>query len=400
MKPFRLAAAVSIPLLAAPLCAAANPAVHLVNASLASGPPVWGSAPSQTGWRATTLSTSLNSPTGMDFLGDGRALITGRQGSIWLATLSTGSLQAVSGFPTANFFTDGQGGLLDTALHPDFARNRFVYFAYTQGSWSRNRLAVGRAVLEGSTLGGFTQIFAVSQWKEGGQHFGSRLLFLPDGTLLVSVGDGGNPVLTIDGLEARLWAQRGASHLGKILRLTETGAAAAGNPFSAFSWARPEIWSFGHRNPQGLALDAATGRVWSSEHGAQGGDEINVVMRAQNYGWPRATHSREYWGDVISPFTALPGMISPRAVWTPAIAPSGLTVVSGGRFPAWRGDLLLAGMTSGGIRRVDLNASGWPVAQWHLEIGQRVRDITSAPDGQIYCVTDPGQLIRIDPAGA
>jgi len=222
---------------------------------------------------------------------------------------------------------------------------------------------------------------------------------LPDGTLLVSIGDGGNPPIQLEGEFIRQQAQNLSSHLGKVIRINEDGSIPADNPFANNPQAAPEVWSYGHRNIQGLALDPTTNQVWATEHGARGGDEVNLLEAGANYGWPLATHSREYSGGLISPETSLPGMIDPKVIWTPSIAPSGLTVYTGTQFPQWQGNLFAGGLVSQDIRRIEVERSGSVIKEVSISIGQRVRDVRQGPDGLIYVLTDAdhGQLIRLEP---
>jgi glucose/arabinose dehydrogenase len=243
-------------------------------------------------------------------------------------------------------------------------------------------------------------IFEVNTKKFGNQHFGSRLLWMPDGTLLVSIGDGGNPPIRLEGDWIRKQAQNRASHLGKVLRIRDDGSAPSDNPFTASSDANPLVWTYGHRNIQGMAYDPLRSLVWVSEHGALGGDELNAIRSGENFGWPTVTFSREYYDrSKISPHTTKPGMVDPVLVWMTAIAPSGLTLYTADRFPRWRGDLLAGGLKSQDIRRIDLDAAGRVVGQSALRIGQRVRDVRQGPDGLLYVLTDEssGSLIRLEP---
>jgi glucose/arabinose dehydrogenase len=293
----------------------------------------------------------------------------------------------------------GQGGLLDVSLHPRFAENRLIYLTYAAGSPEANHTRLARARFDGRALSQLEVIYAVPQRKSGTQHFGSRLLWLPDESLLLAIGDGGNPPLQLEGALIRDQAQNPASALGKILRLNADGSPAAGNPFQGDPGALPELWSLGHRNIQGLAYDPAGVRVWATEHGARGGDELNLVSAGANHGWPLVTHSREYFGPEINPRRSAPELVDPRRVWTPAIAPSGLAVASG-RVLQWRGQLFAGGLVSADVRRLRLDPQDRVVGEERIPIGQRVRDVREGPDGYLYVLTDSaadGQLIRLEP---
>jgi aldose sugar dehydrogenase len=366
-----------------------------------SGPVVpTGPAPVAAGWRMTTVVENLEHPWAIVWLPGGEALITERTGR--LRVVREGRLRAepVQGMPDAGI--GGQGGLMDLALHPRFAENRFVYFTYGAGTPEANgtRLARGRLSEDASRLIDVTDLHAVAPLKPGRQHFGSRLLWLPDGTLLFAVGDGGNPPNRIDGELSREQAQRLDSQLGKVLRLRDDGSVPEDNHFVGQPGVDPRIWTYGHRNIQGLARDPASGRTWASEHGSRWGDELNLLEPGRNYGWPRATYSIEYSYGVISRHTSLPGMVDPLVVWTPAQAPSGLLFYTGGVFPQWRGDLFSGALKRKEVRRIDLDDAGRVVGQETLRIGSRVRDVRQGPDGFIYVLTDEknGSLIRLEPA--
>jgi aldose sugar dehydrogenase len=269
------------------------------------------------------------------------------------------------------------------------------------GSQNANRTRLVRAKLAGNTLQDLKVIFEVSQEKSDGQHFGSRIAWLPDGTLLLAIGDGGNPPVELAGDLIRKQAQNLRSHLGKIVRLKDDGSVPPDNPFVNTKNADPKVWSYGHRNIQGLAYDPTKKRVWATEHGARGGDELNLSEAGKNYGWPIVTHSQEYFGGEISRERSRAGMVAPKVVWTPSIAPSGLAIYTGDRFPAWQGDLFAGGLVGKGIRRMDLNDSGNVQGQEEIPIGQRVRDVRQGPDGLLYVLTDEsnGRLLRLEPQG-
>jgi glucose/arabinose dehydrogenase len=335
----------------------------------------------------------------MAWLPNGDLLITERPGR--LRRVREGRLmpEPIAGVP--DVFAEGQGGLLDIGLHPNFEKNRKLYFTYAHGRSKANRTRVATAVLNDNVLEDWQVIFEVATAKSGTQHFGSRLVWMPDDTLLVSIGDGGNPPVRLQGDWIRKQAQNKRSHLGKILRLNADGSVPSDNPFSTSSAAEPAIWSYGHRNIQGLAYDPLRGVVWVSEHGALGGDELNRIEAGKNYGWPAVTYSREYFGGIrISEFTSKPGMVDPQVVWMNAIAPSGLMVYTGKRFPQWHGDLFAGGLRSQDIRRIDLDEAGRVIDQSAIRIGQRVRDVRQGPDGLLYVITDEpaGSLIRLEPA--
>jgi glucose/arabinose dehydrogenase len=354
-------------------------------------------APEASGFRRTVLVRGLEHPWGLAWLPDGDLLISERPGRLRIVRDGGLDPTPIAGVPEV--LAAGQGGLLDVALHPRFAENRLVYLTYAAGAPQANHTRLARARFDGRALSQLEVIYAVPQRKSGTQHFGSRMLWLPDETLLLAIGDGGNPPVRLEGALIREQAQNRGSALGKILRLNADGTPAAGNPFQSDPRALPELWSLGHRNIQGLAYDPAAGRVWVSEHGARGGDELNLVSAGANHGWPIVTHSREYFGPPISGRRTAPGMVDPRRVWTPAIAPSGLAVASG-KVPQWGGQLFAGGLVSGDVRRLRLDAEGRVVGEQVIPIGQRVRDVREGPDGFLYVLTDgarDGQLIRLEP---
>jgi aldose sugar dehydrogenase len=354
-------------------------------------------APEASGFRRSVLARGLEHPWGLAWLPDGDLLITERPGRLRIVRDGVLDPTPIAGVPEV--LAAGQGGLLDVSVHPRFAENRLVYLTYAAGTPEANHTRLARARFDGRALTGLEVIYAAPQRKSGTQHFGSRLVWLPDGTLLLAIGDGGNPPVQLDGALIREQAQNRGSALGKILRLNADGSPAAGNPFQGDPGALPELWSLGHRNIQGLAYDPAARRVWASEHGARGGDELNLVNPGDNHGWPLVTHSREYFGPEITSRRAAAGMVDARRVWTPAIAPSGLAVASG-RVPQWRGELFAGGLVSADVRRLRLDPQGRVVVEERIPIGQRVRDVREGPDGYLYVLTDTaadGQLIRLQP---
>lgn len=352
--------------------------------------------PEAGGWRAGVVVDGLEHPWSIAWLPDGSALITERPGRLRL--LRDGGLvsEPIAGLPP--ILSHGQGGLLDVVLHPDFERNRLVYLTFATGTPDANRTALARGRLDGDRLRDVEVIFENADAKSGGQHFGSRLVWLPDTSLLMSIGDGGNPPTSFEGGNIRDQAQRLETHFGKILRLTEDGRPHPDNPFVARKGARPEIYSYGHRNIQGLARDPASGRVWANEHGSRGGDELNLIEPGQNYGWPEVTYSMEYRGPRVSDETSRPGVVDPLINWTPSKAPSGLAFYTGDRYPGWQGNLFSGSLVFGQIRRIVLDGAK-VVDEEKLTIGNRVRDVRQGPDGYLYVLIDSGEgsLLRIEP---
>ena len=327
----------------------------------------------------------------MAWLPDGAMLITERPGRLRIVRNGVLDPTAITGVPKV--LSVSQAGLMEISLHPNFAQNRLVYLTYSHGTEQVNRTRVARAKFDGKTLQNLEVIFEVSPTKPGGQHFGSRIVWLPDNTMLLAIGDGGNPPLKINGELPRKQAQKLNSQLGKIVRLNDDGSIPKDNPFVGSENANPAIWSYGHRNIQGLTFDSENNRVWSTEHGSKGGDEVNLEQAGKNYGWPVVTYSREYSGGEISQERSRPGMVDPKLVWTPSIAPSGLAY--------YNGDLFAGGLVSQDVRHIDLDEKGNVVSEKSIEIGQRVRDVKLAPDGKLYVITDEdnGKLIRLEPIG-
>ena len=356
-----------------------------------------GAPPAASGWRAVTIAEGIRHPWGLAFLPDGRAIITSKYGT--LHVLNGGRLESIPMEGLPELFTGGQGGLLDIAAHPDDKKNIRLYMTMSTGTAEQNRTTLIRGVFDGQRVRNIETLFRVEPPKSGGQHFGSRILWLPDKTLLMSVGDGGNPPQRVGNMLAREQAQNLGSHLGSILRLTEDGKPAPDNPLAKRQGAQPEIWTYGHRNIQGLARDLSSGRVWANEHGPFGGDELNLIEGGQNYGWPLQTYGRDYRTGELIGQRSVKGMVDPKVVWIPAHAPSGLAFYTGDRFPQWRGSLFSGGLASADIRRIVLDGNGNVVGQERLAIGRRIRDVKQGPDGFLYAITDEanGRLLRIEP---
>jgi glucose/arabinose dehydrogenase len=369
----------------------------------------------------TEVASQLDAPWAFTWLPSGGILVTERFGS--LRMVRDGELQAetISGVPEV--FSNGQGGLLDVAVHSNFTENNFVYLSYAHGSNEGNRLRVARAELNDMNLENLEVIFEVGETKTGNQHFGSRFAWLPDNTLLFSVGDGGNPPLEYNGELIREQAQNLSAHLGKIIRINDDGSIPDDNPFIGRPDVNPEIYSYGHRNVQGIDYDASNNRVLASEHGSKGGDELNGIQAGENYGWPLTTFATEYdaFGTPISENQTLPGVQNPLAVWTPTIAPAEVVVYNGPEYSA-TGDVFVAGMLlrdnttiaayafrpAGGIFRLHTNEQGQIFDQTLINVGDvRVRSIAEGPDGYLYALTDTtdrqsrpgenaGRIVRID----
>ena len=379
----------TVPLTAAVLVLLASPPA-------AAQPEPTGAPPDAAGWRAVPVAQGVRHPWAIAWLPDGTPLVTGKHGT--LHTVTDGKFADIPADGLPKVFDQGQGGLLDIAVEPGKADRPRVYMTLSAGTAEANRTTLVRGVYDGGRVKQIETLFRVEPDKGGTEHFGSRLLWLPDGSLLMSIGDGGNPPRKVGGMLARDQAQNLRTHLGSVLRLTADGQPAAGNPFRGKGDARPEIWTYGHRNIQGLAFDAAAGRVWASEHGPKGGDEINLLQKGKNYGWPLQGFGRDYKTDEPVGKSVVEGMEAPKVVWVPSPAPSGLAFYTGDRFPKWKGSLFSGGLVSQDVRRVALDGDR-AVGQERLVIGARVRDVRQGPDGFLYVLTDEenGRLLRIEP---
>jgi glucose/arabinose dehydrogenase len=332
------------------------------------------------------IASGLDHPWSLAFLPGGGVLVTERNGG--LRRLEGGQMLKISGVPKV--YNEGQGGLFDVLPHPQFNQNGFVFLSYSHGTRAANGTRVARARLVGNSLIEVTPIYTAMPLKRGPVHFGGRMVFLPDGTLLLTTGDG---------FDYREKAQRLDSPLGKVMRLTTDGKVPAGNPHAADPKAVAAIWSRGHRNPQGLAYDPVRNQVFAHEHGPRGGDEVNIIERGGNYGWPVATKGMDYSGATISPYKSYPGMKDGLVVWVPSIAPSGLAVYRGAMFPEWQGDLLVGALVDREVRRVRLAPDGRVLGQESLfrQVGERIRDVRVAPDGAVWLTTDDpqGKILRV-----
>ncbi len=336
------------------------------------------------------LVSGLNRPWGMVFLPDGTILITEKHGSVRAVRPGGRAAVRVPGGPSRVLQVE-DSGLLDIATDPDFTTNRTIYIAFSQGDLSANRTSVWKARYAGGRLSHGKVIFRARTPKKGAGHPGGRLLFLPDKTLLLTIGDG---------YDFRAEAQNRRSPLGKVVRMDRSGRAPDDNPFPVQPHTLPEVFTWGHRNPQGLLRDPRDGTIWLHEHGPKGGDEINQLKPGSNYGWPKTTHGIDYSGDIISDLKEAPGIEPPAVVWVPSIAPSGFALYLGDKFPEWQGDFFLGALVNRSLFRIRLHG-GRPVQQEELlkELGARIRDVREGPDGFIYVLTDDkdGQLLRLRP---
>ena len=341
-------------------------------------------------YRVDTVAAGLDHPWSMAFLPDGRMLVTERAGR--LRIIEDGQLleAPVRGVPEA--FVRGQAGLFGVVLDPDYEDNGWIYLSLAHGTGRANSTRVVRGRLADGEFRDLEVLFTAEPPRGTSIHYGGRMAFLADGTLVIALGDGG---------DFREDAQRLDSHTGTIVRIDRDGSIPPDNPFVGRDDARPEIYSYGHRNVQGLVFDQRSGRLWAHEHGPRGGDEINLVLPGRNYGWPVATFGVDYSGAQITPYTSRPGMEDPRLHWTPSIAPSGMALYRGEQFPDWNGDLLVTALVAREVRRVMLDGERITGQEALLgEIGERLRSIETGPDGALYVLTDStrGRVLRITPA--
>ena len=341
-------------------------------------------------FRLVTLVEGLDHPWSLAFLPDMSMLVTEKSGA--LRVIRGGKLdpRPVGGVPESA--ERGQGGLLDVVPHPDFVNNAWLYLSYAARGDDGYGTRVSRGRFDGERLSAVETIFEARPLSGGGRHFGSRLAFDTEGFLYVTVGDRGERDL----------AQDLKAHNGKVVRLRDDGGLPEDNPFMTWPNALPDVFSLGHRNPQGLTVEPATGWIWAVEHGPRGGDELNRIEAGVNYGWPVITHGREYIGGSIGEGTSKPGMRQPVAYWVPSISPSGMDFYEGDAFPDWRGDLFVGALSGTHLARISLER-GTVVGQERLlvEFDERIRDVRTGPDGLLYILTDDndGGLYRLEPVG-
>jgi len=344
--------------------------------------------------KAITVARGLVNPWGLAFLPDGRMLVTERLGQMRVVTPDGRLGEPLQGLPVVE--VGGQGGLLDVAIDPHFAANGLVYWSFSEADpqgGGGNSTAVARGRLDGNRLVDVRVIFRQAPKFASSAHFGSRLVFAPDGRLFVTLGD---RFLRRDD------AQSLANHHGKIVRIESDGRVPADNPFVGRAGALPEIWSLGHRNVQGAALHPATGELWESEHGPQGGDEINLIEPGRNYGWPLVTFGRNYvTGTRIGEEGPKPGFEQPLKTWVPtSIAPSGMAFLTSERYPGWQGSLFIGALRGQALVRLTLDGRRVVGEERLLEnLGERIRDVRQGPDGLLYVLTDEpnGALLKIEP---
>lgn len=342
-------------------------------------------------YRVVTITEGLQNPWGVAFLPDNQLLVTERPGRLRRVDASGNLGQPLSGLP--DIAAIGQGGLLDVVLHPEYASNSYIYISYAAEIDGGFGTRVARARLSGDELQDLQVIFKAEPGFQGGRHFGSRLLFDNDGYLFVTLGDRGH----------RANGQDLSTHAGSILRLNDDGSVPDDNPFTGQAGVRPEIWSYGHRNPQGMTIDRSSGRIWTHEHGPRGGDELNLIVAAANYGWPDISFGAEYGsGKAVGDGTERDDITSPLWYWVPSIAPSGLAYVDNETYAGWSNSLLVGALKFQLLTRLPLNSTGDAIDEelrfLEGELG-RIRDVRVGDDGLVYLLTDAknGGIYRLEP---
>lgn len=344
--------------------------------------------PPATAVRVAPFISGLVNPWSMAFLPDGTMLVTEKPGRLRIVRNGTLDPTPVAGVPEV--FTTGQGGLLEVSVHPRYAENRFIYLTYSKIGERGATTALARGTFDGKTLNELKDLFVADNWATGGAHFGSKLAWSRDGLLYMSVGERND----------RKRAQDTNLHGGKILRLKDDGSVPPDNPFVGKAGFKPEIYTYGHRNVQGLAVHPETGELWANEHGPQGGDELNRIVAGKNYGWPIATHGREYTGEGIASPVA-DGVEQPVVFWVPSLGISGLTIYAGDRFPAWKGNFFVGALALMNVNRVAFNDRGpWGREALFGALRQRIRDVRQGPDGYLYLAVDApaSGILRVEPA--
>ena len=334
------------------------------------------------GYTLTTVAEGFDFPWSIAFLPNGDRLVTELSGNLIRLDANGERGEPITGVPEV--FHAGQGGLFDVVLHPDFASNQLVYLSYAAGDQDANGTTVARGRLQNNELVSVEVLFSASPQKYAPLHYGGRLAWHIDGTLLLTTGDG---------FDFREKAQDLSTHFGKTIRMQADGSTADDNPFQQ----APYVWTYGHRNPQGLVV-TSDGTVYQHEHGPRGGDEVNTLVAGKNYGWPAITYGIDYNGAYVSPFTEHESMQQPDHVWVPSIAPCGFMIYEGDMFPEWRGDLFIGALVDNEVRRIDITDGTFGQEETlFAELNARIRDIRQAPDGSIYILTDGagGKVMRV-----
>jgi len=338
-------------------------------------------------FKVDTLYSSFQNPWGMTWLGDGRMLITERKGEILIFKDDKYTGQKVQGLPAV--YANGQAGLLDITIHPDYAQNGWIYIAYAKPVPGGGATTVARFKLNGNTVSSFEDLIVTTPAWNGGTHYGSRIIFDKQNFLFFTNGERGS----------QNNAQNLSNSHGKVHRIHDDGRIPTDNPFVSTANAIASIWTYGNRNPQGMIYDEANNRLWSVEHGPRGGDELNLIEKGKNYGWPVITYGINYNGSPITDITEKEGMEQPVKYWTPSIATCGMTLVTSDKYPAWKGNILVAALAGTHIARVEMNGTRATGEEKLLPGIGRVRQVSQSPDGFIYAITEgTGLLIKLLPS--
>lgn len=342
----------------------------------------------QTGFDVLLVAEGLQFPWGMAFMPDGNLLVTEKIGQLRIITPDGRVSEPIKGVPAV--LVQQQGGLLDIALDPEFSKNRLIYLSYSEPEGSKASTAVAKAELKNGSLENLQVIFRQWPKTEGGVHFGSRLIFAPDGNLFITLGDRG---------DYSQEAQQLGNHIGKIIRIRPDGTVPSDNPFVNDTKAKPEIWSYGHRSVQGAAIHPKSGELWIHEHGPKGGDEINIPQPGKNYGWPKASYGNHYNDIPIKSEHAEQGFEEPIHYWTPSIAPSGMVFYTGKQFPGWRDNLFIGALAGRHLVRLSTDNKKIINEEKLLINTLRFRDVEQGPDGALYLLTDEenGKLLKLIP---
>lgn len=342
--------------------------------------------PDSSRYTVDKLYEGFKNPWGMAWLPDGRMLVTEKAGEILVFKNNKFTGTKLEGVPKV--FAEGQGGLLDIKLHPNYKQNKWIYISYSKPVEGGATTAIMRFKLQGNQLVEKKDIFLAKPFIKANFHFGSRIVFDKDNYLFFSVGERGTQpkVQELD------------NDHGKIHRIYDDGRIPQDNPFVGKKGASPSIWTLGHRNPQGMVYDAATNRVWAVEHGPKGGDELNLIEKGKNYGWPKTSYGINYDGSILTEHKELPGIETPVRYWVPSIGPCGMTMVTSNKYPGWKGNFLIGAMAHRHIARVQLEGATYITEERLVQDIGRVRCVAQGPDGYIYAITEgPGLLIRLMP---
>ncbi len=338
------------------------------------------------GYTVQTIYESFNNPWGMTWLPDGRMLVTEKAGEILVFKNDKFTGEKLTGVPKV--FNNGQGGLLDIQIHPNYATNKWIYIAYAKPVEGGATTAIARFKLNGNQVTELTELFTAKPYIDANYHFGSRIVFDKNNFMFFSVGERGTQpkVQLLD------------NDHGKIHRLTDDGKIPNDNPFVSQKGASGSIWTYGHRNPQGMVYDPATDRIWAAEHGPKGGDELNLIEKGKNYGWPKTSYGINYDGTILTENKELPGVENPVRYWVPSIGPCGITIVKSKLYPEWKDNILVGALAFRHVARVQLNGTKYVTEERLVDGKGRVRHVAESPDGYIYVITEgPGLMMKLIP---